>query len=170
DSFADRGQFDYEAELVVIIGNTCRYTPIDQAMNYVYGYCCGHDVSARDWQKGRAGGQWLLGKTFDTFGPLGPAAVHHSVVGDVASLRVQMRINGETMQDSTTSQLIFTVPELVSHLSQFCTLHPGDIIFTGTPPGVGAAKQPPRFLRDGDVCEVEIDGLGVLRNPVINAP
>ena len=158
---------DYDAELVVVIGKTCRRVSQQEAMDYVFGYCCGHDVSARDWQKDKPGGQWLLGKSFDTFAPIGPYVVHASQVGDPSRLRVQMRINGQTMQDSDTSQFIFSVPEVISYISHVATLRPGDLIFTGTPPGVGAARRPPRFLAAGDVCEVEVEGLGVLTNPCV---
>lgn len=158
---------DYEAELVVVIGSTCRRVSEADALSHVFGYCCGHDVSARDWQKGTPGGQWLLGKTFDTFAPLGPSVVSRDEIHDSGNLRVEMRINGETVQDSCTSEFIFTVPQVISHISKVATLRPGDLIFTGTPPGVGAARKPPRFLKPGDICEVEIECLGILTNPVV---
>ncbi|QDT03292.1 Ureidoglycolate lyase [Rubripirellula lacrimiformis] len=155
---------DYEAELVVVIGKEAKHVPQDQAMDYVYGYTCGHDVSARDWQKGRPAGQWLLGKSFDTFAPVGSCVVPKSEVPDPSDLRVRMRLNGEVVQDSTTAQLIFDIPTLIAHLSKFMTLKPGDLIFTGTPPGVGDARNPPVYLKDGDECTVEIDGIGMLTN------
>lgn len=155
---------DYEAELVVVIGKPCCHVTESEALEYVFGYCCGHDVSSRDWQYEHSGGQWLLGKSFDTFAPLGPFVVHHSRVSHPDNLRIQMRLNGEVMQDSSTSELIFTVPKLISFLSQIFTLNPGDLIFTGTPAGVGVARKPPRFLQPGDECEVEIESLGVLTN------
>lgn len=158
---------DYEAELVVVIGSTCRHVSEADALSHVFGYCCGHDVSARDWQKGTPGGQWLLGKTFDTFAPLGPWVVSRDEIPDSGNLRVEMRVNGETLQDSRTSEFIFNVPQVISHISKVATLRPGDLIYTGTPPGVGAARHPPRFLKPGDTCEVEIEGLGVLVNPVV---
>lgn len=158
---------DYEAELVVVVGKGGKHIPEAQAMEHVAGYCCGHDVSARDWQKSRSGGQWLLGKSFDTFGPLGPWLVSADEIADPGKLRIQFRLSGETLQDSSTAQLIFPVPRLIAHLSQVVTLQPGDVIYTGTPPGVGMARKPPRFMRDGEVAEVEIEGLGVLRNPVV---
>ena len=136
-------------------------------MDYVFGFTCGHDVSARDWQKGRPGGQWLLGKTFDTFAPTGPCIVTSSEVSDPSNLRVRMRLNGEVVQDSTTAQLIFDIPSLIEHLTKIVTLLPGDLIFTGTPPGVGAARNPPVFLQPGDECEVEIEGVGTLVNRCI---
>lgn len=161
---AESNRVDYEAELVVVIGKQGRHISVDQAMEHVFGYACGNDVSARDWQKGTPAGQWLLGKTFDTFAPLGPYLVHRSAVPDPDNLRVQLRLNGQTMQDSTTQQLIFSIPEVIAHVSQVVTLRPGDLIFTGTPPGVGDARKPPVYLSAGDICEVEIEGLGTLRN------
>ena len=160
-------QVDYEAELVVIIGRECKHVSAADAMGYVFGYSCGHDVSARDWQKGRPGGQWLLGKTFDTFAPVGPCLVTTRELSDPSNLQVQMILGGEVVQDSTTAQLIFDIPSLIEHLTKIVTLRPGDMIFTGTPPGVGAARTPPRFLRPGDDCEVKIEGIGTLKNRCI---
>ncbi len=160
-------EVDYEAELVVVIGRQGRYIPESDALDYVAGYTVGNDVSARDWQLRKPGGQWLLGKTFDGFAPFGPHLVTADEVGNPGKLRIQLRLNGQTMQDSTTEQLIFSIDKLVSYVSQVCTLLPGDIIFTGTPPGVGAARKPPVFLKPGDIVEVEIEKLGVLRNPVV---
>ena len=162
-------QVDYEAELVVVIGVGGHRIPIETALEHVAGYCCGHDVSARDWQLGKPGGQWLLGKTFDTFAPMGPALVTRDEISDPGNLWIRLRLNGETMQDSSTKQLIFPVERLVSYVSDVCALAPGDVIFTGTPPGVGMARKPPVFLKPGDVAEVEIEGLGVLRNRVVSA-
>ncbi|HEX7378990.1 MAG TPA: fumarylacetoacetate hydrolase family protein [Pirellulales bacterium] len=159
-------EVDYEAELVVVIGRGGRHIAREQALEHVAGYCPGHDVSARDWQLRKPGKQWLLGKTFDTFAPCGPALVTRDEAPNPGKLAIRMRLNGETMQDSNTDQFIFPVEELIAYISQVCTLEPGDLIFTGTPPGVGFARQPPRFLKPGDVAEVEIEGLGVLRNPV----
>ncbi|TWT65232.1 fumarylacetoacetate hydrolase family protein [Allorhodopirellula solitaria] len=159
---------DYEAEFVVVIGKTARHVSAADALQYVFGYTAGHDVSARDWQKGRPGGQWLLGKTFDTFAPVGPAIVTGDQLTDPGNVSVKMviknRLGEEVVQSSTTAQLIFDIPTLIAHLSQFITLHPGDLIFTGTPPGVGDARTPPRYLRHGDQCRVEIAGLGPLTN------
>ena len=160
---------DYEAELVVIIGKRGKNIPREQAMNHVAGYTNGNDVSARDWQIGRPGGQWLLGKTPDTFAPMGPYLVTKDEIADPNQLQIQLRLNGETLQNSSTKELIFKIDELIAHLSQLITLEPGDVIFTGTPPGVGAARKPPIFLKPGDINEVEIAGLGVLRNPVVAA-
>lgn len=158
---------DYEAELVVVIGKEGRNIPADQAMDHVFGYTCGHDVSARDWQKGKPGGQWLLGKTFDSFAPLGPWIETADCVGNASNLRVQFRLNAEVMQDASTRLFIFTIAFLIEHLSKFCTLRPGDLLFTGTPSGVGVARTPPVFLQAGDRAEVEIAGIGVLSNPVV---
>ena len=160
---------DYEAELVVVVGRPTRHVDEDDALAFVGGYTCGHDVSARDWQKGKPGGQWLLGKSFDSFAPCGPELVTPDEVVDPGMLRVTFRLNGETLQNSSTDQLIFSVPKLISYLSSVSTLMPGDLIYTGTPAGVGVARTPPVFLKPGDVAEVEIDGLGVLRNPVVAA-
>jgi 2-keto-4-pentenoate hydratase/2-oxohepta-3-ene-1,7-dioic acid hydratase in catechol pathway len=159
-------QVDYEAELVVIIGQRGRNIAERDALGHVAGYTCGHDVSARDWQIGRPGGQWLLGKTPDTFAPIGPYLVTADEIGDPHSLGIRLRLNGETMQNSNTREFIFRIERLIAHVSQLVTLEPGDLIFTGTPPGVGMARKPPVFLKPGDVVEVEIEGIGVLRNPV----
>ncbi|GAB5406766.1 MAG: hypothetical protein Aurels2KO_49970 [Aureliella sp.] len=157
-------QVDYEAELVIVIGKHAHCVSQADALNHIFGYSCGHDVSARDWQIGRPGGQWLLGKSFPNFAPVGPFVVPSEFVPDPGNLRVRLRLGGETLQDSTTKQLIFGPAELVSYLSQCMILEPGDVIFTGTPPGVGMARKPQRFLKDGDVAEVEIEGTGILRN------
>jgi 2-keto-4-pentenoate hydratase/2-oxohepta-3-ene-1,7-dioic acid hydratase in catechol pathway len=163
-------EVDFEAELVVVIGRGGRHIPRNEAMLHVAGYCCGNDVSARDWQLRKPGGQWLLGKTFDTFAPFGPAIVTADEIPQPNDLRIQLRLNGQVMQNSSTAQLIFPVDYLVSYVSGVCTLAPGDLIFTGTPPGVGFARTPPVYLRHGDVVEVEIEGIGVLRNPVVAEP
>ncbi|HEX4588479.1 MAG TPA: fumarylacetoacetate hydrolase family protein [Gemmataceae bacterium] len=157
---------DYEAELVVVLGKRGRDVAEVDAMGYVAGYTVGHDVSARDWQFKGEEKQWTIGKTFDTFAPTGPHLVTADEVPDPHNLPVKLRLNGETMQDSNTREFIFTVPQLIAYLSQVLTLEPGDLIFTGTPPGVGVARKPPVFLKAGDNVEVEIDGIGLLRNPV----
>jgi 2-keto-4-pentenoate hydratase/2-oxohepta-3-ene-1,7-dioic acid hydratase in catechol pathway len=161
-------EVDYEAELVVVIGKRASRVRREDAFQYVAGYTVGNDVSARDWQKGRPGGQWLLGKTPDTFAPTGPYLVTADEV-DPHNLQVQLRLNGETMQNSSTKELIFGVDELIAHLTQLFALQPGDLIFTGTPPGVGAARKPPVWIKPGDRMDVEIEGLGVLSNPVTSA-
>jgi len=160
-------QVDYEGELVVVIGKPGSNIDQADAMDFVFGYCCGHDVSARDWQKGKPGGQWLLGKTFDTFAPIGPFIVTSDELTDPGNLEIETRVNGITVQKSNTRELIFSVDFLIAHISKFCTLLPGDLIFTGTPGGVGAARNPPVFLKPGDQVEVEVQNLGVLRNSVI---
>lgn len=161
---------DYEAELVVVIGKTGRDIPTSEWASYVAGYCCGNDVSARDWQKEKPAGQWLLGKSFDTFAPFGPELVLKDEVPDPSNLNIGLRLNGNTMQQSNTNQLIFPIPTLISYLSQVFTLEVGDILFTGTPGGVGDSRKPPVYLRDGDVVEVTIETIGCLKNPVCSAP
>lgn len=162
-------EVDYEAELVVVIGVGGRAIPPGEALAHVAGYTCGNDVSARDWQKGKPGGQWLLGKSFDSFAPTGPALVTGDEVGDPGKLKIQCRLNGQVMQDSCTDQLIFPVAELIAYVSSVATLKPGDLIFTGTPPGVGMARRPPVYLRPGDLVEVEIERVGLLQNRVVDA-
>lgn len=162
---AGSDQADFEAELAVIIGRRASRVSVDEAYDYILGYACTNDVSERRYQF--ADGQWQRGKSCDTFGPLGEFIATKDEIPDPHKLRIGLRLNGETMQDSNTDQLVFDVPTLVSFLSQSITLEPGDIIATGTPPGVGFARTPPIYLRDGDVMEVEIEGLGVLRNPVV---
>lgn len=155
-------QVDYEAELVAIIGRKAKNVPIEKALDYVFGFTCGHDVSARDCQQ--KDGQWARAKSFDTFAPMGP---HVITVLDPSDLRVRMRVNGETLQDQSTKDMVFSVPYLVSYLSRSMTLLPGTALYTGTPSGVGFARKPPIFLKPGDVCEVDIEGIGVLRNRVV---
>jgi 2-keto-4-pentenoate hydratase/2-oxohepta-3-ene-1,7-dioic acid hydratase in catechol pathway len=155
---------DYEAEFAIVIGRRCRRVAREEAMQYVMGYTCVNDVSARDLQE--RDGQWVRAKSLDSFGPMGEAVVTVDEIDDPHQLGIRLRLNGETLQDSSTNQLIFGVDELVSFLSRDITLEPGDVISTGTPPGVGFARKPPIYLKDGDVMEVEIDGIGVLRNPV----
>jgi 2-keto-4-pentenoate hydratase/2-oxohepta-3-ene-1,7-dioic acid hydratase in catechol pathway len=157
---------DYEAELVVVLGKGGKNIPAAGAMAHVAGYMNGNDVSARDWQTEKPGKQWLLGKTPDTFAPIGPYLVTVDEVPDFRKLPIRLKLNGQIMQDSTTAELIFGVDQLIEHISKLVTLEPGDLIFTGTPPGVGVARTPPVFLKDGDQVEVEIDGLGTLKNPV----
>jgi 2-keto-4-pentenoate hydratase/2-oxohepta-3-ene-1,7-dioic acid hydratase in catechol pathway len=160
-------QIDYEAELAVVIGRRTKNISAADAMNYVFGYTNFNDVSARDLQF--ADGQWQRGKSCDMFAPFGEFVATADEIADPHDLRIQFRLNGETLQDSNTSELIFRIPELIEFLSRSITLEPGDIIATGTPPGVGFARNPPVFLKDGDVAEVEIEGLGVLSNTVRNA-
>lgn len=157
---------DYEAELVVVIGKPGRRIPEHEAMDYVAGYMCGNDVSARDWQMKKPGGQWLLGKSFDSFAPIGPYLVTQDEIMNPHQLTVRLILNGQVMQQSNTNQFIFTVPQLIAYVSQVCTLEVGDLLFTGTPGGVGFARKPPVFLKDGDVVEVEIESVGKLTNVV----
>jgi 2,4-diketo-3-deoxy-L-fuconate hydrolase len=157
-------QVDYEAELAVVIGRRAKNVSAGRALDYVLGYTAFNDVSARDFQF--ADGQWQRGKSCDTFAPMGPTIVTTDVVPDPHNLSIKLILNGKTMQDSSTNQLIFGVPELVEFISQTITLEPGDVIATGTPPGVGFARKPPVFLRSGDVMEVEIERVGKLNNPV----
>jgi 2-keto-4-pentenoate hydratase/2-oxohepta-3-ene-1,7-dioic acid hydratase in catechol pathway len=157
-------EVDYEAELVIVIGKRGRHLSEQAALEHIAGYTVGHDVSARDWQLKKDGKQWLAGKTFDTFAPLGPVLVTKDEIGDPHNLGISLRLNGATMQESNTGQMIFTVGQIVSYLSQIVTVEPGDLIFTGTPSGVGFTRKPPVFLKGGDVVEVEIEKIGVLRN------
>jgi 2-keto-4-pentenoate hydratase/2-oxohepta-3-ene-1,7-dioic acid hydratase in catechol pathway len=158
-------QPDYEGELAVVIGRTCRDVSRDDALDVVAGITVGHDVSARDHQF--TTGQLSWSKSFDTFCPLGPELVSLDEVDLQAGLAIETRVSGEVMQSSNTSRLVFSVPELIAWISQGCTLERGDVILTGTPDGVGAARTPPRWLHDGDVVEITIEGVGTLRNPVV---
>ncbi|MCA3006647.1 MAG: fumarylacetoacetate hydrolase family protein, partial [Phycisphaerales bacterium] len=162
----DREQVDFEGELAIVIGTPARDVPTERALEFVLGYAAANDVSARWWQKQGSGGQFCRGKGFDTFCPLGdvtPAAQ----VANPNALRLVTRVNGTVMQDSSTSDMIFSCATLVSELSRGCTLLPGTVILTGTPSGVGMARNPQVFLQHGDVVEVEIEGVGVVRNPVV---
>ncbi|QDV73126.1 fumarylacetoacetate hydrolase family protein [Botrimarina mediterranea] len=158
---------DYEAELAIVIGKPCKNVSRADALEYVLGYTCGNDVSARDWQRNGGGGQWCRGKTFDTFAPLGPALVTTDELRDAGDLRVTTTIGGELLQDSRTSDMIFSVPKLIEFLSASVTLAPGTVILSGTPEGVGFARTPPRWLEPGDEVTVEIEGIGKLTNPVV---
>ncbi|MFM2219601.1 MAG: hypothetical protein RL240_3919, partial [Planctomycetota bacterium] len=133
----------------------------------IFGYTAGNDVSARDWQKGKPGKQWYLGKSFDTFAPIGPAIALRSQIANPSNLRIESRLNGVIMQNSTTAELIFQPAMLLSYLSQVITLEPGDVLFTGTPAGVGVARNPQVFLKPGDRIEVEIESIGTLSNPCL---
>ncbi len=156
---------DYECELGVVIGRRAKNVSQADALSYVAGYLPFHDVSARDFQ-GRTS-QWTLGKTFDTFAPMGPALVTSDEVGDPHTLDIQLSIGGEVLQKSNTSNLIFKIDFLVSYLSAIMTLEPGDVIATGTPAGIGGARNPKRFLKPGETVRIEIAKLGVLENPVV---
>ncbi len=158
-------QVDYEGELAVIIGRDCRDVSEDHAPEFIGAYAIANDVTARWWQKHGSGGQFVRGKSFDTFCPMS-APVHASNVPDPQALSIQTKLNGEIVQDGNTSKMIHSVRALIAELSRGMTLLTGTVILTGTPSGVGAARNPPRFLRDGDEVEVSISGLGTLRNPV----
>jgi 2-keto-4-pentenoate hydratase/2-oxohepta-3-ene-1,7-dioic acid hydratase in catechol pathway len=160
-------QVDYEAELAVVVGRRCRLVAEEDAIAHLAGAMPFNDVSARDLQFQTS--QWTAGKALDTFAPCGPALVTLDAVGDLQSLRIRARVNGETLQDGTTADMIFGVAETIAHLSRLMTLEPGDIVATGTPAGVGFTRDPQVLLRDGDRVEVEIEGLGVLENPVVDA-
>lgn len=159
---------DYEGELAVVIGTACKNVSRRNALEYVLGYACANDVSARDWQLHRGGGQWCRGKTFDTFAPLGPCLVTPDEIPDPNGLTIKTILNGETVQDWSTGDMIFDVPALIEFLSGSTTLLPGTVIMTGTPHGVGMARRPPLWLRAGDSVSVEIEGIGVLTNPVVD--
>jgi 2-keto-4-pentenoate hydratase/2-oxohepta-3-ene-1,7-dioic acid hydratase in catechol pathway len=156
---------DYEAEFAFIIGKAGRHIPEERWREHVFGYTIVNDVSARDFQM--ATSQWLMGKTFDTFAPMGPHIVTADEISDPHSLDIRMTINGEVLQDSNTRELIFKIPALIAYLSSVFTLEPGDVVSTGTPAGVGAGRKPPRWLQAGDECVVSVQGLGELRNPVV---
>ena len=157
---------DYEAELAVVIGKAARHVSREHALDYVLGYTCANDVSARDWQKEGGGGQWCLGKSFDTFCPLGPVIVTADEIPNPGALQISTRIGDELLQDCTTADMIFDVPTVIAFLSSVFTLEPGTIILTGTPHGVGMARTPQRWLRSGEVVEVKIEHIGTLSSPV----
>ncbi len=158
-------QLDYECELTIVIGKGGRHIPEDKALGHVFGYTIFNDVSVRDFQRKTT--QWLAGKNFDATGPLGPVVVTSDALPPGATpLRIQTRVNGKTMQDSNTSDMIFPVARVVSLLSEFMTLEPGDLIATGTPQGVAHARKPPAWMKAGDTVEIEIEGIGTLANPI----
>jgi 2-keto-4-pentenoate hydratase/2-oxohepta-3-ene-1,7-dioic acid hydratase in catechol pathway len=157
---------DYEAELAVVIGKPCLNASPAQALEHVAGYTAANDVSARDWQLERSGGQWSRGKSFDTFLPLGPCLATPEGIADPQGLAISLRLNGSVMQQSSTADMIFSIAQIISFLSQDTTLPTGAVIITGTPEGVGISRQPQVFLKSGDVIDIEIEGIGVLSNPV----
>lgn len=159
-------EVDYECELAVVIGKTCRNVSRAAALGHVLGYTCANDVSARDWQKRWGGSQWCRGKSFDTFCPLGPCLVTPDDIPDPNALAIRTILNGETVQESNTGDMIFDVPALIEFLSGSTTLPAGTVILTGTPSGVGMAATPPRWLQPGDEVTVEIEKIGRLTNPV----
>jgi 5-carboxymethyl-2-hydroxymuconate isomerase len=158
-------QVDYEAELAAVIGSRVKGVSVENALEAVEGYTCLNDVSARALQF--ADGQWTRGKSLDTFCPIGPGVVPREEIGDPQALRISCRVNGETVQDSTTADMIFGVAELIAYVSETITLEPGDVIATGTPPGVALGRPDGRYLQGGDTVEVEVEGIGVLVNPVL---
>src|SRR5215211_3645263 len=161
-------KMDWEAELAVVMGRGGKKIPKDRALEYVFGYTCFNDVSARDLQRAR-GGQWHLGKSLDTYGPMGPWIVTADEIPDPQVLDIACRVNGETKQSSNTRNMIFDVATCISDWSQGITFEPGDIIATGTPDGVGFARTPAEFMKPGDTVEIEIERIGVLRNPIVAA-
>ena len=163
-------EVDYECELAVVIGRACKNVSRADALDYALGYTCCNDVSARDWQLKRGGGQWSRGKSFDTFSPLGPVLVTRDEIPNPNALGIRTVLNGEVMQDWNTNDMIFDVPTLIEFLSGSTTLLPGTVILTGTPHGVGMAQKPPRWLKPGDTVSIEIEKIGVLTNAVINEP
>jgi len=163
-------QVDYECELAIVIGKRCKNVSKAQALDYVLGYTCANDVSARDWQRNGGGGQWCQGKSFDTFCPLGPVLVTRDEIPNPNKLSIKTVLNGAVMQDWNTDDMIFDVPTIIEYLSSSKTLLPGTVILTGTPHGVGFARNPPVWLKAGDSVSIEIEQIGTLTNPVINEP
>ncbi|MFV0336767.1 MAG: fumarylacetoacetate hydrolase family protein [Chthoniobacterales bacterium] len=163
-------EVDYECELAVVIGKACKNVSRENALDYVLGYTCANDVSARDWQIAKGGGQWCRGKFFDTFAPLGPCITTTDEITDPNKLKIKTVLNGKTVQDWNTDDMIFDVPALIEFLSGSTTLLPGTVILTGTPQGVGMAAKPPLWLKAGDEVTIEIEKIGRLTNPVINEP
>lgn len=161
-------ELDFEVELCIVIGKEAHQVSAANAMDYVLGYTVAHDVSARDWQLKKNGGQWLMGKTFDSYSPIGPSIVTTDEFGDPHNKGIRCLLNGNIVQDSNTNQLVFKTEYLIEFLSKYVTLKPGDLIFTGTPPGVGCFRKPQLFLKDGDVVTVEVDGIGSITNTVRN--
>ena len=159
---------DWEVELAVVIGKSGKHIKKEEALNYVAGYTVANDVSARDWQMKKNAKQWLLGKTFDTHCPLGPALVTKDEIEEVQNLKISCIINDKIVQSSCTSEMIFNVSDCIAWISQFCTLKPGDVLLTGTPPGVGVFQEPPVFLKQGDIVTCDIENIGKLTNNVVN--
>lgn len=160
-------EVDYECELGVVIGKSCKNVKRENALDYVLGYTCVNDVSARDWQIKWGGGQWCKGKFFDTFAPIGPCLVTPDEIPNPNALKIKTILNGKTVQDWTTSDMIFDVPAIIEFLSGSTTLIPGTLILTGTPQGVGMASNPPNYLKSGDSVTIEIEKIGSLTNPVV---
>lgn len=158
---------DYEAELVAVIGRTARQVTEERALEYVLGYTCGNDISARDLQFGDT--QWVRGKALDTFAPIGPWIVTSDEIADPQALGIRCLVDGEVRQDDTTAHMLFSVARIIAFVTEGITLEPGDLVFTGTPPGVGIARTPPALLQPGSTVRVEIDGIGVLENTIVKA-
>lgn len=159
---------DFEIEVVLVVGKTGRHIPIENAWEYIAGMTIGNDISARDWQLEKDGKQWMIGKSFDTFAPVGPFLVPTGDGKKFGDLGVCLKLNGITMQESRTNQFLFSIPKIINYVSQVTTLKPGDLIFTGTPAGVGVGRTPPIWLKPGDQLEAIVEGLGTLSNPVID--
>ncbi|XP_065093482.1 fumarylacetoacetate hydrolase domain-containing protein 2 [Ochlerotatus camptorhynchus] len=160
-------QIDWEVELAVVIGKEAKHVSKANAMDYVFGYTVAQDISARDWQKTRNGGQFLIGKSMDTFCPLGPAVVHKSLIKDPHNLSIKCDVNGVEKQKGNTSELVFRIDDIIERVTQSITLLPGDVILTGTPAGVGMHRSPPEFLKSGDVIDSEIESIGKIKNKVV---
>ncbi len=167
ESCLDPLQVDYEVELGVVMGRDAKNIPLEEALNYVYGYTCANDISARRWQKHAGAGQWVRGKSFDTFCPIGPEVVTADEIEDPQNLEMECLLNGQIMQQSSTSDMIFSVAELIFRLSQSTTLLTGTLILTGTPSGVGFTRKPPVYLKPGDLLESSIKGVGNMMNRVV---
>ncbi|MFH2133000.1 MAG: fumarylacetoacetate hydrolase family protein [bacterium] len=166
----NKPEVDFEMELAVVIGQTAKDVPEDRALDYVAGYTVGNDVSARRWQAHAGSKQWVRGKSYDTFCPIGPCLVTPDEIKDPQQLELVCRLNGDVMQQASTADMIFSVAQIIAYLSQDTTLRPGTLILTGTPAGVGFTRNPPVYLKQGDRMEMEIDRIGTLVNPVIDAP
>ncbi len=168
---AGPAKVDYEAELAIVIGKKGKNIKPSEVADYILGYTCANDVSARDWQIDKEfgqKGQWVRGKSFDTFCPLGPVLVTRDEIPNPNKLRIRSLLNGQVVQDANTDDMIFDIPAIISDISRSLTLLPGSVILTGTPAGVGFTRQPPIFLREGDEINIEIEGIGILSNPVRN--
>lgn len=165
---AETVELDYEVELTIVVGKGGKRIPKEKAMEHIAGFTVAHDVSARDWQLKRNGGQWLLGKAMDGFAPIGPAIVTPDEIGDVHNLRLRCIVNGTPLQDGNTKELVHKTEALIAWISTFMTLRPGDLILTGTPPGVGCFRKPtPIWLHPGDVVTCEIEKIGSITNTVV---
>jgi len=163
-------ELDYEVEMVIVVGRAGKHVKKHEAMQHIAGWTVAHDVSARDWQLKRNGGQWLLGKTCDGFAPIGPAIVTRDELPDVSNLGIRCLLNGARVQEASTSELVFKPDDIIAYVTRFVTIKPGDLIFTGTPSGVGCFRKPPLWLKHGDEIVCEIDGIGRISNRVQAIP